>query len=486
MATPMLVGIGAAAAAAVLVLFLLWRWLRSAGPTSEFARNEAVRRQQRLQQESGWGACKPQGGSSPQPPLNPPHAAGKHPPDPLRGEDGDVEAGSAAHVPHGCGGVQPPAPPTVTGVPVMVTPEEAERLRLHQELDRRLEHERAKRMSADLDIAARMQGQPARSGGRPKPGSGGARGGASGPGAIAEYLDSERSTPRAAGEGGGSARGGNDGSAGVAGVAGDPLLDVLAGLAPVAPAAPAAPIADATANATAARRAARKAPAAREHGGHGDRRRGSRPEDDEDHFDERSPRRERSGRRRKGGGREGGGGRGRRERADQEDRRGIEEEAGGSRDGGGSRDRGGGGGQQQQGQRDRASVSPEDRRHHRRIAAEMSEKREKRKHRKKEEAAQHVDGWAQAHGSIYEQLASLPQIGPPIFPEAWTAGDVPRGDAKKLKRAYHRAAARVHPDKVHDLPVSAQALAEELFKALGEAYQKEVKRIAAAGGGLDA
>ena len=121
--------------------------------------------------------------------------------------------------------------------------------------------------------------------------------------------------------------------------------------------------------------------------------------------------------------------------------------------------------------------------HHRKIAQEMSEKREKRKHKKKEEAAVHVGGWALAHGSIYDQLDSLPEIGPPIFPEAWTAGSVTKGDAKALRRAYHRAAARVHPDKVHDLPVSAQALAEELFKALGEAYQKEVKRIDSLGGG---
>ena len=68
-------------------------------------------------------------------------------------------------------------------------------------------------------------------------------------------------------------------------------------------------------------------------------------------------------------------------------------------------------------------------------------------------------------------------IGPPIFPEAWSAGEVTRGDARQLKRAYHRAAARLHPDKVAELPVGAQALAEELFKALGEAYQTEVARI---------
>ena len=107
----------------------------------------------------------------------------------------------------------------------------------------------------------------------------------------------------------------------------------------------------------------------------------------------------------------------------------------------------------------------------------MGAKREKRKIKKKEEAASHVTGWAEAHKSVYEQLASLPAIGPPIFPESWTVGEVTRGDTKSLKRAYHRAAAKLHPDKVADLPLNAQALAEELFKALGEAYQKELKRL---------
>ena len=51
------------------------------------------------------------------------------------------------------------------------------------------------------------------------------------------------------------------------------------------------------------------------------------------------------------------------------------------------------------------------------------------------------------------------------------------GDLKSLRKAYHRAAARLHPDKVHGLPLNAQALAEELFKALGEAFNKEVAAI---------
>ena len=118
--------------------------------------------------------------------------------------------------------------------------------------------------------------------------------------------------------------------------------------------------------------------------------------------------------------------------------------------------------------------------HHRRIAQEMGAKREKRKIKKKEEAASHVTGWAEAHKTVYEQLASLPTIGPPIFPrivDGW-GGDARRYEIAQA-RVPSRAAAKLHPDKVADLPLNAQALAEELFKALGEAYQKELKRLEA-------
>ena len=116
--------------------------------------------------------------------------------------------------------------------------------------------------------------------------------------------------------------------------------------------------------------------------------------------------------------------------------------------------------------------------HHRKIAAEMGAKREERTRRKKEEAAQHVGGWATAHASIYDQLASLAQLGPPLFPpQSWSLGEVTRGDVKQLRRAYHKAAARLHPDKVRELPDGAKALAEELFKALSDGYHKEVHRI---------
>ena len=122
--------------------------------------------------------------------------------------------------------------------------------------------------------------------------------------------------------------------------------------------------------------------------------------------------------------------------------------------------------------------------HHRKIAAEHGERVAQRKQKKKEEASGKVSTWAAAHGNIYEQLASLPMIGPPLFPEAWSAGSVAHGDAKSLRRAYHRATAQIHPaDKVSEHPLTAQALAEELFKALGESYQLERKRIEGGGGG---
>ena len=58
-----------------------------------------------------------------------------------------------------------------------------------------------------------------------------------------------------------------------------------------------------------------------------------------------------------------------------------------------------------------------------------------------------------------------------------------RGDAPALKKAWHRLAARLHPDKVANLPVGAQVLAEEVFKQLSIAVQKETERLASRGGG---
>ena len=51
------------------------------------------------------------------------------------------------------------------------------------------------------------------------------------------------------------------------------------------------------------------------------------------------------------------------------------------------------------------------------------------------------------------------------------------GDASALKRQYHRLAARLHPDKVRDRPLNVQVAAEEVFKLLSIAYNKEMERL---------
>ena len=60
---------------------------------------------------------------------------------------------------------------------------------------------------------------------------------------------------------------------------------------------------------------------------------------------------------------------------------------------------------------------------------------------------------------------------------------VSEGDGKGLRKAYHKTVARLHPDKVgkHSRPV--QVMAEELFKVLTEAYNKEATRLERSGHG---
>ena len=49
----------------------------------------------------------------------------------------------------------------------------------------------------------------------------------------------------------------------------------------------------------------------------------------------------------------------------------------------------------------------------------------------------------------------------------------------QLRRAYHRASLRLHPDRLRALPTSRRAEGEELFKALGAALEAECARQAA-------
>ena len=53
-----------------------------------------------------------------------------------------------------------------------------------------------------------------------------------------------------------------------------------------------------------------------------------------------------------------------------------------------------------------------------------------------------------------------------------------RDDAVGLKKAWHKLASKLHPDRQRDNPMATQVLAEEVYKALSIAYNKESSRLA--------
>ena len=489
-----LAGIVGGVGIVLLLVLCAWRHHRggSGHKSTAAARSAAIRRQQELQAASGWGV-RPSGNTRPDTaaleakveqlisqlglprstsvvdaiaaahtklgtighgPLQAQvdtllaHLARGPPPAeedqlrPIRGRDGfpaaTAETTGRAPVP------AVPAVPIARGLPVRSSAEEVERQRLHAELDAQLDRQRAAAINEELDEAMVMEGRP-----RPKRTQRCPTGRIGSTGLCSFREDeSESSTARSAAN-----------ASCAAGPRADPFLDMITAQSVDGPArrrdvgaaegVRARPEPEGGRPRRAHRRGTHEV-----RGENGSRSRDVAPGRRTREASERLQARAREGGARAGEPRDDAAHSGR-------------QESGEARPAGG----------RSHGARGSRELSPEDRRHHRRIAAEMSQKREQRKHKKKEEAAVHVGGWAAAHGTIYEQLASLPQIGPPIFPEAWSAGDIHPGDVKGLRRAYHRAAARVHPDKVQELPMSAQALAEELFKALGESYQKEMRRI---------
>ena len=112
-------------------------------------------------------------------------------------------------------------------------------------------------------------------------------------------------------------------------------------------------------------------------------------------------------------------------------------------------------------------------------AQEDARKLEARLQKAKQEAARRIKIWQEKHRDIYSLLESLRGFGPPLFPKDPLGGATLERNARSLRKAYHKCAARLHPDKVHGESVQVRALAEELFKALGEAYTAETSRLEA-------
>ena len=120
------------------------------------------------------------------------------------------------------------------------------------------------------------------------------------------------------------------------------------------------------------------------------------------------------------------------------------------------------------------------------MAQEDARKQEARLQKAKQEAARRIKIWQEKHRDIYSLLESLRGFGPPLFPKDPLGGATLERNARSLRKAYHKCAARLHPDKVHGESVQVRALAEELFKALGEAYAAETSRLEAVDNALSA
>ena len=84
---------------------------------------------------------------------------------------------------------------------------------------------------------------------------------------------------------------------------------------------------------------------------------------------------------------------------------------------------------------------------------------------------------ARTGGDVYAMLASCKLFTDLFATDPLGGAAVARGDAAALKKAWHKLATRLHPDRQRGNPTATQVLAEECFKTLTLAYQKEADRL---------
>ena len=104
---------------------------------------------------------------------------------------------------------------------------------------------------------------------------------------------------------------------------------------------------------------------------------------------------------------------------------------------------------------------------------------------KRAQADQLLARWQERHrGDVYAMMGSAK-----LFTDIFGSADplsgltLTKGDAVSLKKAWHKLAAKLHPDRQRGNETATQVLAEEVFKALTMAYTKEAERIEQASSG---
>ena len=86
-------------------------------------------------------------------------------------------------------------------------------------------------------------------------------------------------------------------------------------------------------------------------------------------------------------------------------------------------------------------------------------------------------------GDIYLMLQDAHLFTDLFISDPLGGAKLARGDAAALRRTHHKVLARIHPDRHTGSALHVRVQAEELFKLLGEAYERERARLAAASGG---
>ena len=116
---------------------------------------------------------------------------------------------------------------------------------------------------------------------------------------------------------------------------------------------------------------------------------------------------------------------------------------------------------------------------------------QKEREHKKTAATRLLKQWMErTNGDVYEMMLSCKlftdifPMGDPLAAAAAGGGGggpgpplLTRGDGTSLKKAWHKLAAKLHPDRQRNNDTATQVLAEEVFKALTLAYQKEAQRL---------